>query len=867
MSITFNDVCNLLESVERVSAHRPQLTAVRTKSNIHEIISNWFTYHRNAIDGSSTNGAALLSALLPHRRKDRVYGLQPPLLSKKIMKLVNFNHGQRIFFDRWKERTHGDLGACTQKAMERWDGTFTKKPSTSLEKVDRLLVQLAAKSRFSDPSIRSQREWDVSTDSMLKSILARLESCEVKWLIRLILREYATIDLDDSFIFSQFHFLLPDLLLFQNDFDAAMNLLRGDLSCYPSVPAIGKEKTLRVQASKKLKAVVGIKVGRPTFHKAWSFNNCFQLVGNRAWAADIKYDGEYCEIHVDLSKAPSDIQIFSKNGKDATTDRRDLHDTIRKALRIGEPDCLFRQKCIVLGELVVYSDKEQRILEFSKIRKHISRSGAFLGNAQDSLPHEWEHLMIVFFDVLLLDDRPILSECLQKRRDFLRDLVRSIPGRAMRSQWCLIDFKTESGRTDLKDVFAQTLANRQEGLILKPLHSPYFPLLSEAGNRQAGYFIKLKKDYLGDMGGERDLGDFAVVGASYDAQVALKTTIKPLHWTHYHLGCLTNKSAVQKSGAKRKFKVVAVINLDKCIPKPELLYLNHHGPLRSAFVRPDSRIEQFDIEKSYSGGTRMSVAFKDPFVAEILGSGYEKAPNESFEMLRHPRIKKIHLDRTWEDTVTIEDLQRMAEEKWDVPDADRLEGHANDVALLARKYAGGSQTTVSEYQTTQETTQQTTPRKSPASVRSLLGDAVVQETKSITQATWTTTSSTTQPTGSTQGAGIQASRQLQLVVPEDTIERIKQLPRQEPNSKPGALPTPPSTSAHGLPLVSAPKKRSSESTIISPPPTKRRKARTPLKDAGSKRNIGTFDYDSQEKTIHIFAEEGWTVRVHSTTGP
>jgi DNA ligase-4 len=52
------------------------------------------------------------------------------------------------------------------------------------------------------------------------------------------------------------------------------------------------------------------------------------MVGNHAWAAENKYDGEYCGIHVDLSTAPNDIKIFSKNGKDATSDRQALHGTI-----------------------------------------------------------------------------------------------------------------------------------------------------------------------------------------------------------------------------------------------------------------------------------------------------------------------------------------------------------------------------------------------------------------------------------------------------------------------------------------------------------------------------------------------------------
>jgi DNA ligase-4 len=84
----------------------------------------------------------------------------------------------------------------------------------------------------------------------------------------------------------------------------------------------------------------------------------------------------------------------------------------------------------------------------------------------------------------------------------------------MRSEWTLLDFKPGDGVTDLKQTFARNVAARQEGLVLKPLHAPYFPLLTDQGHRQASFFIKLKKDYLGDMGGERDLGDFAVIGVT-----------------------------------------------------------------------------------------------------------------------------------------------------------------------------------------------------------------------------------------------------------------------------------------------------------------------------------------------------------------
>ncbi|KAL1593777.1 hypothetical protein SLS60_010509 [Paraconiothyrium brasiliense] len=728
------------------------------------------------------------------------------------------------------------------------------KRAIPIERVDNLLTQLAAKYRFSDPSIQRQRDWHMSTDTELKYILRRLESWEAKWFVRLLLREYTTITLDETHVFRQYHFLLPDLLKFQNDFDAALRVLREELSRYPPVPEPSLESQMRLEAARLLKAAIGIKVARPPFRKAWSFKHCFQLVGNRAWAAEVKYDGEYCEIHIDVESVPHDIKIFSKNGKDATKDRQSLHGTIRNALRIGHPECSFKRNCIILAEMVLYSDKERKILSFSKIRKHIKRSGSFLGTLQDSLPHEWEHLMLVFFDVLILDDEPIMRRCLQNRRRILRDLVKIIPGRSVRSQWSLLDFKSEHGITDLKQAFARSLVEKQEGLILKPLGAPYFPFHSEAGVYQPGYFIKLKKDYLGDMGGQRDLGDFAIIGACYNPQMASKTDLKPIHWTHFYVGSVTNKLEIQRCSARPKFKVVGCLSLDKQIPKSDLKYLNQVGRLHQVDLGSGRPLDAFDIEHSKGFERRMTAAFKVPFVAEILGSGYEKMQNETFEMLRHPRVKKIHLDRTWADAVSMDELQRMAEETWSAPEPEELHGHARDVALLTKKYlkgSDGSQKSTSECETTQDTTQ-----RSEASIVNEIGslpkDAIVQETQQHILHTHTTLASS-QCSGTTQSNDTCTSKESRsFLVREDTSERLRT------NEVVNTHPTLPISSG-----VSISSKHGSPSDIISPPSSKRRRTLAPLADAGGNKTLGSFDYDSQTKIIHIYAEEGLRVQVHN----
>ena len=234
---------------------------------------------------------------------------------------MNFNHGQMTIFDGWKQGHLGDLGRYAELTYKPWDGesvcfvlrlfgvhthrvgTGTFKSQTKslipMQRIDNLLTQLAAKYRFSDPGIRKQRDWNTSTDTELRYVLSRIQSWEVKWFVRLLLRENTTISLNETYVFRQYHFLLPDILKFQDDFDAAFRMLRGELSHLPAHPAPSSEVAMRLKAARLLKPVIGVKVARPTFYKAWSFKNCLQLVGNRAWAAEVKYDGEYCELYIE----------------------------------------------------------------------------------------------------------------------------------------------------------------------------------------------------------------------------------------------------------------------------------------------------------------------------------------------------------------------------------------------------------------------------------------------------------------------------------------------------------------------------------------------------------------------------------------
>ncbi|KAH7125058.1 hypothetical protein B0J13DRAFT_647263, partial [Dactylonectria estremocensis] len=242
---------------------------------------------------------------------------------------------------------------------------------------------------------------------------------------------------------------------------------------------------------------------------AWqiSIRHCCQLAGPRRMSVERKYDGEYCQIHIDLNNSGADIKIFSKSGRDSTSDRMGIHRALWDSLELDTAGCKFKKRCILEGELLVWND-DGRIEPFHKIRRHVKRSGRFLGAARDSPVELSEHLMIMFYDILLLDDIVCGLETHDERRRQLQSLVRRIPGRTDIGSREVINFSSFDAAERLSETFAQAITQRWEGFVLKGCDDTYFSF-----NRSRP-FIKLKKDYIPGLG---DTADFVIIGGRRNA--------------------------------------------------------------------------------------------------------------------------------------------------------------------------------------------------------------------------------------------------------------------------------------------------------------------------------------------------------------
>jgi DNA ligase-4 len=387
MPLLFTRFCDLLSALEDLSTRDPPLLPARYRQRLNETIKSWFASHKVTINSPDMDAVALLSALFPAKRTDRVYNIQPPKLTKLLRRCLRLGNGRWPQLDQWKEAGRGDLGSCVERVLRaaEFPPQYARNRVT-LQQVDQALATVAARCRFSAPEVRARElENDVEISTTVENIYQRLQSREAKWFTRMILKDYPSLGLTENMIYYQIDLRLRVAMQMYDHFEAAVGELRALPASQMADAGQGGWTQQCANDAHLLPPRIGTKLGPPKWIKAkGGVKHAVTVIDGRTMSMERKHDGEYCQIHIDLSKGDDCVQIFSKSGKDSTVDRSGVHKAIKDALRVGYEDCCFASKCILEGELLVSSERGKDVLEFHKIRKHVSRSGSFLGTNLDS---------------------------------------------------------------------------------------------------------------------------------------------------------------------------------------------------------------------------------------------------------------------------------------------------------------------------------------------------------------------------------------------------------------------------------------------------------------------------------------------------
>ncbi|CAG9954216.1 unnamed protein product [Clonostachys rosea f. rosea IK726] len=662
MRIPFSLVCELLDEAYALFLSRKDHKAA---------VRSWFQHHRDRINAHDASLSALLSTLLPGMRSDRVYCIQATRLEKIIARGLCLGSSRVAELTRYRSSGNDvDLADCVERVLSITPNCVPRGYEITVEEIDELLHSYAAGIKWSSPSIRATSSLLTQRNQRdLEQVYSRLTPLEGKWFTRLVLKTFEPLIFESNQVFRECHPRLPLALKVREDFSAALELVQSCKGTFPSHQT--NRKTTGDYLISKFVPQIGTKIGRQTWAKGRSIKHCLDL-GHGRVSVEYKADGEYCQIHVDLTKGYDNLKIFSKSGKDSTEDREKLHSVIKSSLNIGKPNCQFQKSCILEGELLVYCDLEKKILPFHRIRNHVTRRGRFLNTDADDRVTPHEHLMILYYDVLLIDDRPLLHVRHSERFQLLSSIVTCRQGYAELVSRELVDFDRPLAASNLRNIFAKTITRKEEGLVLK-MDIPYFDFFGGPCSF-APQCIKLKKEYIGTFG---EVGDFSVVGAGYDPNKAKQYKIANLKWTHFYLGCLTNKEEVKQWSHKPKFTVVKVVEINETLLKSVVQFGN-------PMAKPHDENAQTEllIQPGLELNPKLTVAFTNPLVFDMRCFNFDKDGNTGFWSLRFPAVSKVHFDRDWMDCVAFDELQEMALMSTTAPDLPDSQENLEWIAKL-----------------------------------------------------------------------------------------------------------------------------------------------------------------------------------------
>lgn len=214
-------------------------------------------------------------------------------------------------------QSHVSLSLLGDANVRQPSPLYCKERPVTVEEVDAILHSVASKCIFSSPAVRFSQSSDVGSRKDLGRLYLRLSATEAKWFTRLILKTYEPVVLDPMLVYRAYDGRLGMVLKVQEDFNVALDTLQKLRT--PQSPGV-----VRGDLANQIKPILGTKVSRQLWRKGRSLKHCIDMCDGRV-SCEKKLDGEYCQVHVDLSKGSRCIQIFSKSGKDSTQDRAGVH--------------------------------------------------------------------------------------------------------------------------------------------------------------------------------------------------------------------------------------------------------------------------------------------------------------------------------------------------------------------------------------------------------------------------------------------------------------------------------------------------------------------------------------------------------------
>ncbi|KAJ3484873.1 hypothetical protein NLI96_g5327 [Meripilus lineatus] len=707
----FETLIKELAKIKPVAAgSSKKVNLVSRSSKAHQTLRNWIDELRRSFSPLPHHTLqTFLEFLFPEEDSEKKYGLKETKLAQYLSDILNISgDGGGESLRTWNSADAlGSLGSEVENVMMTRLTNPLDDRNVSMALMRTLLTELAANCPFSSEGVRESFPNPRSQRAILKDIFSRLSPWSACLVTQIILKDLRPL----IYPIHETHYS-ASLLKYNSN---AMRVLTKEDVMMAWDPSGRMLKAYKVQGSLSSAAqlfensqeIIAPRLGVPiSIPKCVKGQGCAQALGllrtsKKVWA-ETKYDGERAQIHVEIdASGQSRITIFSKSKRDSTLDRFAIHSIIRESLGLangsqrrdsGQPASVNRPKVsenvVLEAEMVAYSDALDRIDEFWRIRSLITSTAigprhvdvpkitshindnaelsqySMLSNASDG---GTRHLALVFFDVLMLDSATLLHKPYSERREILESVINIIPRYSMFAERYPIPMSSvRSGpASHLRQIFAQHIADHQEGVVLK----------ADEGKYNQGYlpWVKLKKDYIPGHG---DTLDLAILGAVWEKERARELRVSPSVYTTFYLGVFTNPDHQPSELPHFRIIFTASYGLSREALEELNFIIKSSDHIDYTQVHPNKRgsgstIQRKHVSESLPYTYNMSsslpppaVLLCSPILAEVFGAGFTKALRSKFYELRFPRITKIFRrnDRPWTETTTLSRYNEIARE-------------------------------------------------------------------------------------------------------------------------------------------------------------------------------------------------------------
>ncbi|KAJ6895155.1 hypothetical protein NC651_021599 [Populus alba x Populus x berolinensis] len=321
----------------------------------------------------------------------------------------------------------------------------------------------------------------------IKALLVAATDCEPLYLIRLLqtklrigLAEQTLLAaLGQAAVYTEEHSTPPPHI--QSPLEEAAKIVKQVYSVLPVydkiVPALLSDGVWNLP--KTCSFTPGVPVGPMLAKPTKGVSEIVTKFQDMEFTCEYKYDGERAQIHY---LENGSVEIYSRNSERNTGK---FPDVVAVISRLKRPSA---SSFILDCELVAYDREKKKILPFqilsTRARKNVVMSDIKV------------NVCIYAFDMLYLNDQPLIQKELKVRREHLYSSFEEEPG--------FFQFATAITSNDLEEIqkFLDTAVDAScEGLIIKTMNkdATYEP------SRRSLNWLKLKKDYMESIGDSLDL--------------------------------------------------------------------------------------------------------------------------------------------------------------------------------------------------------------------------------------------------------------------------------------------------------------------------------------------------------------------------